>query len=101
MVGSGSVMGTVSVSVSEQAIDPNGGDTVAFLPGGGPGAGVVEGVFHGTPGVEYGFQRSLNLTGWTVLSSGIAGDDGIIIFNDPLPPTPEAYYRTITPVPVP
>ena len=30
---------------------------------------------------------------------GTAGDDGIIIFNDPNPPTPEAYYRTITPVP--
>ncbi|BCX46708.1 immunoglobulin I-set domain-containing protein [Haloferula helveola] len=97
----GSVVGAVSVSVTYQPIDPDGSDLISFLPGGMPGAGQVEAVFHLTPGVEYGFQRSLNLVDWFILSTAVAGDDGIVVFTDPAPPAPAAFYQAITPVPSP
>ncbi|MEZ5302814.1 MAG: cadherin-like domain-containing protein [Verrucomicrobiales bacterium] len=96
--GGASVVGTVTVTVASQPIDPAAPSaSIAVLPGGGS----IETVFGGTPGQEYGFQRSLDLIDWDTLAAAVAGDDGILVFVDPAPPEGEGqvFYRTISPVP--
>jgi hypothetical protein len=90
----GATPAILSVNVTRQAIVPGGPDSVVIVPGGG-----VEGVFHGTPGQEYGFQRSIDLTGWEDFGAAVADFRGILILHDPAPPSPKAFYRTIVPAP--
>lgn len=91
----GSTPAILNVNVTRQAIVPGGSDSVIILSGGG-----VEGVFHGTPGQEYQFQRSTELTVWQNFGAAVVADfRGVLILNDPTPPTPKSFYRTATPAP--
>lgn len=60
-------------------------------------AGGVDTIFRGTPGVSYQLERSTELTGWAILQTAVAGDDGLLPFTDANPPVDKAFYR-ITPV---
>ena len=44
-------------------------------------------------------EKILDLLNWSVIDTAFAGDDGVLQLSDTAPPSPEAYYRTITPVP--
>ncbi len=87
----GSTSGILLATVTRNGIVPSGANLIKFVPGGG-----IEGVFHGSPGQEYRFQRSINLTSWLNLGTAVADFRGILILNDPTPPTPNAFYRIIT-----
>jgi hypothetical protein len=61
--------------------------------------GIVTLTFYGTPGQQYGVQRTASLTPpitWTTLTTGeplSPEEDGVFTFTDPAPPDGTAYYR--------
>jgi hypothetical protein len=84
----GTTVGVLQVTMTRQAIVPGGGNLIASVPG-----GAIEGIFHSTPGEEYRFQRSIELTSWEDLGTTIADFRGVLILNDLTPPSPKAFYR--------
>lgn len=92
---SGSVAGTVNISVTSLTPVPAG--QVAF---GFRADGKFDVLFSGTPGQNYHLQRSTDLTtgeaGWATIQTVAAGDDGLIPFLDANPPADHAYYRIQT-----
>lgn len=59
--------------------------------------GTVEVGFHGIPNYPYSIQRSVDLKTWQNMASVIADAAGHVIFVDPAPPNPSAYYRITSP----
>ena len=54
--------------------------------------------FHGLPGVQYSFQRSINLSQWSTVHTVTAGADGAVEYTDLSPPAGgRAYYRVAGP----
>ena len=90
----GSVIGTVNVTVANQAGNAARQSTTAVLANGS-----AETIFYGNAGQLCEIQRSPDLIGWTTLQTAPAGDDGILVFTDPAPPAGKAFYRTRTMLP--
>ena len=93
----GSALGTVTVTVANQAANAAQQSTLARLANGG-----LEALFYGPPGVLCEIQRTINLAdanAWTTLATLPAGDDAALVFTDPAPPAARAFYRTRTTVP--
>lgn len=82
--------------------------TVQVIPAGDSGAasanmisfelidGKAVGVFSGIPDRSYLVQRSTDLIHWSPLETVTATSVGIIRFTDPTPPSPNAFYRTVS-----
>ena len=65
---------------------------LTLLPGGKASV-----AFHGIPGRLYLIQRSLNLGTWENVANIVADTTGNVVFLDPAPPLPRAYYRIAIP----
>jgi hypothetical protein len=89
-----STVGTVNISVTP-TIDPTLATppTITILPA---SAGVKID-FTGLPGSSYQVQRSINLSGWTILTTIIASPIGAVSYTDPSPPPGRAFYRVHKP----
>lgn len=59
--------------------------------------GTAKVAFHGIPGRTYQVQRSPTLATWEHVADVIADPSGDVVFIDPNPPKPSAYYRLAAP----
>ncbi len=91
----GSVNGTVQVTVLATAL-PTAQGTGAI---GRRADGKIDLAFKATPGTQYDIRRSLDLVTWQTVATVTAGNDGVIPFTDPTPPTGQAFYRVEAHVP--
>jgi hypothetical protein len=53
--------------------------------------------FHGVPGVQYRFERSMDLRQWTTLQTLTAGSTGVVEFTDASPAAGRGFYRLVSP----
>jgi len=90
----GSVSGTVAVNVTSANVNAAAQSGIAVR-----GDGKVDLLFYGTPGKTFTIERSTDLQNWSTIQSSAPGDDGLLPFTDPAPPTGKAFYRTRTSVP--
>jgi RHS repeat-associated protein len=79
---------TVEVTAAPAGLNPKNSPSVVTLPG-----GAVTVTFAGIPGRSYHLQRSTDLMNWTPLGTTVATPSGRVIFSDPNPPQPQAFYR--------
>lgn len=89
----GSVVGTVTVTVTAGSAPSQNQAKITVLPGGN-----VSLLFHGIPGQGYIIQRSTDMLNWSFQASVTAAPDGTIPYLDTNPPPGgSAFYRTTVP----
>ena len=88
----GSVVGTVTCSVSEGNAPITNEPQITRQPGGS-----VALLFLGIPGQVYKVQRSTDLQVWTLLETATTASDGTLPSLDPNPPEGSAFYRIVVP----
>lgn len=89
----GSVVGTVTVNVSDgNAVGSGNEPQITVQPGGS-----VALLFQAIPGQSYRVERSTDLQAWTLLETVTAASDGTLPCVDPDPPVGSAFYRLVVP----
>ena len=92
-------MATGPVHVTVRPFLASGGESMATNP---PKLimqpdGTANVAFHGIPLFYYSIQRSSNLQSWQTVATVAADATGNVIYIDPSPPQPSAYYRVAKP----
>jgi hypothetical protein len=88
----GLTTGTLSLEVSVSDGIEGRVPSLARLPG-----GAVTLHFQGVPHFQYAIQRSVDLAGWTTLSTLGGAASGTLDFTDPAPPDGKAFFRVAVP----